>query len=149
MTASSCGERAFSAPGSAQKSSSGRISKTGCYSEQVYGEFAEILKLLTAPSFQYQKTLGTLMPSSPKAVYVDVDDTPIRTAGTMQSPITRAVEYVKRLHAEGSTLYLWSRGGADYFRGVALSLGIADLFQACVASVSADLPALPSRCALN
>jgi predicted HAD superfamily phosphohydrolase YqeG len=68
------------------------------------------------------------MPSSPKAVYVDVDNTLIRTAATKQIPITRSVEYVKRLHAEGCTLYLWSRGGAA--RGVALSLGIADLFQA-------------------
>jgi cation transport ATPase len=71
---------------------------------------------------------GQMLPS-PKVIYVDVDDTLIRTFGTKQIPISRAVEYVRRKHAEGCTLYLWSRGGGDYAREVASSLGIADLFQ--------------------
>jgi hypothetical protein len=68
--------------------------------------------------------------SFPQALYVDVDDTLIRTFGTKQIPISRAIEYVRRKHQEGCALYLWSRGGADYARSVALSLGIAELFLA-------------------
>lgn len=71
-----------------------------------------------------------MSPAAVKAIYVDVDATLIRTSGAKQIPIVRAVEYVKRKHMEGYALYLWSRGGADYARGVAETLGIAELFQA-------------------
>ncbi|MEM1069869.1 MAG: hydrolase [Planctomycetota bacterium] len=65
----------------------------------------------------------------PKSVvFVDVDDTLIRTFGTKQIPIPSAAEYVRKMHAQGYTLYCWSRGGDEYARGVAERLGIDDCF---------------------
>ena len=63
-----------------------------------------------------------------KVVYVDVDDTLVRWAGTKRIPIPRVVERVRALHAEGAALYLWSTGGADYARTVAANLGIEECF---------------------
>jgi hypothetical protein len=62
------------------------------------------------------------------AVYVDVDDTLVRHAGTQHVPITRVVEQVRRLHARGYSLYCWSTGGADYARRIATDLGVAECF---------------------
>lgn len=68
----------------------------------------------------------------PLVIFVDVDDTLIRTYGSTRMPIGRAVDYVRRMHAEGHTLYCWSRGGADYAREIAESLGLAACFVACL-----------------
>ena len=65
-----------------------------------------------------------------RVIYVDVDDTLIRTVGTKQIPMPASAEYVRRMHAAGHALYCWSRGGGDYARGVAESLGIVDCFVA-------------------
>lgn len=62
--------------------------------------------------------------------YVDVDDTLVRTVGTTRIPIVSVIEHVRRLKAEGATLYLWSAGGADYCRETAAELGITDCFVA-------------------
>jgi predicted HAD superfamily phosphohydrolase YqeG len=61
-------------------------------------------------------------------VYVDVDDTLVRWAGTKRIPIPRVIERVRSLHAEGAVLYLWSTGGADYAQSVAIDLGIETCF---------------------
>jgi predicted HAD superfamily phosphohydrolase YqeG len=61
-------------------------------------------------------------------VYVDVDDTLVRWAGTKRIPIPRVIDRVRQLHAEGATLYLWSTGGADYAQSVAGDLGIKECF---------------------
>lgn len=61
-------------------------------------------------------------------VYVDVDDTLVRWAGTKRIPMPGTIERVKKLHEKGHTLYLWSSGGASYAREVAESLKIAGLF---------------------
>lgn len=66
----------------------------------------------------------------PMVVYVDVDDTLVRWAGTKAIPRTLVIEKVKKLAAEGATLYLWSTGGAEYAERVVTDLGIADLFTA-------------------
>ena len=63
-----------------------------------------------------------------RIIYIDVDDTLIRTFGTKQIPMTSCVDYVRRMHADGHKLYCWSRGGAEYARDVAASLGIAECF---------------------
>ncbi|RYG69186.1 hypothetical protein EON77_14900 [bacterium] len=63
-------------------------------------------------------------------IYVDVDDTLVRTVGAKRIPIPAAIRHVCALHAEGAALYLWSSGGADYARASADELGIADLFLA-------------------
>ncbi len=61
-------------------------------------------------------------------IYVDVDDTLIRTVGRKQIPIPSCADYVRQQFAQGHTLYCWSRGGEEYARNVAISLGIADCF---------------------
>jgi len=61
-------------------------------------------------------------------IYIDVDDTLIRSFGTKQIPMPRSADYVRRMHAEGHVLYCWSRGGAEYSRNVASMLGISTCF---------------------
>ena len=61
-------------------------------------------------------------------IFVDVDDTLVRSFGTKLIPMPRSADYVRRMYADGHTLYCWSRGGADYSRDVASMLGIAECF---------------------
>ena len=61
-----------------------------------------------------------------KVVYVDVDDTLVRSLGSKRSPIPRVVEAVRRLHQEGAEIYLWSTAGAKYAEDTASELGIRD-----------------------
>ena len=61
-------------------------------------------------------------------VYVDVDDTLVRSVGTKRIPMPRVIEKVRSLHREGATLYLWSSGGEDYAKSSAQELGIAECF---------------------
>jgi hypothetical protein len=63
-------------------------------------------------------------------VFVDVDDTLVRSVGTKRIPIPRVVARIKALYQEGAILYLWSCGGADYARESARELGISDYFVA-------------------
>ena len=66
----------------------------------------------------------------PLVVYVDVDDTLVRSVGTKRIPMTGAVEHVRSLHADGAHLFCWSSGGGEYARSVAEELGIAACFVA-------------------
>lgn len=63
-------------------------------------------------------------------IYVDVDDTLVRTVGAKRIPMPATVRRVRELKVEGAELYLWSSGGAEYARQSAEELGIADLFSA-------------------
>jgi hypothetical protein len=67
--------------------------------------------------------------SVPLVVYVDVDDTLVRSAGSKRIPIVRVVEHVRQLKAVGATLHCWSSGGAEYARQSAVELGIEQCFQ--------------------
>jgi hypothetical protein len=64
------------------------------------------------------------------AIYIDVDDTLVRSVGTKRIPIPAMIMHVRALHAEGAKLYCWSAGGADYARQSAEEFGIADCFVA-------------------
>ncbi len=68
------------------------------------------------------------MNDDPRVIYVDVDDTLIRTFGTKRIPMLSCVDFVRRMFAEGHQLFCWSRGGAEYSREVADSLGISECF---------------------
>jgi hypothetical protein len=68
--------------------------------------------------------------ASRRIVYVDVDDTLVRSFGSKRIGMTAVVERVRALHAAGLVLYCWSSGGADYCRDSAEELGIADCFVA-------------------
>jgi phosphoglycolate phosphatase-like HAD superfamily hydrolase len=65
----------------------------------------------------------------PLVVYVDVDDTLVRTAGSKRIPVSGVTEHVRALAAAGAELYCWSAGGGPYARSVAEGLGIAECFK--------------------
>jgi phosphoserine phosphatase len=64
-----------------------------------------------------------------RVIFVDVDDTLVRTVGTKRIPMPGAIEQVRGLHRGGAALFLWSSGGGAYARDTAEELGITDLFQ--------------------
>lgn len=61
-------------------------------------------------------------------VYVDVDETLVRSVGTTRIPIPSVVEHIRQLKTDRAELYLWSAGGADYCRRTARELEIEDCF---------------------
>jgi hypothetical protein len=63
-------------------------------------------------------------------VFVDVDDTLVRSVGTKRIPMPRVIDRIRHLHRECAEQYLWSSGGADYAKESAKALGIADCFLA-------------------
>ena len=65
-----------------------------------------------------------------KVVYIDVDDTLVRSLGSKRSPMKSVIDQVRRLHSEGAQLYLWSTGGAQYAKDAATELGIPECFTA-------------------
>jgi hypothetical protein len=66
----------------------------------------------------------------PEIVFVDVDDTLVRSAGAKRIPISAVARRVAALKEAGATLYCWSTGGAEYAREVARELRLEDCFVA-------------------
>lgn len=66
----------------------------------------------------------------PLVVYVDIDDTLIRSFGTRRMPIPAAVQHVRDLHAQGAVLYCWSFRGGAYARESAAEVGLEECFVA-------------------
>lgn len=66
----------------------------------------------------------------PFYIYVDVDDTFVRSAGAKRIPVPAVIQHVRHLQNEGAILYCWSSGGADYARSSAEEFGISDCFVA-------------------
>jgi hypothetical protein len=66
----------------------------------------------------------------PLVVFVDIDDTLMRSFGSKRIAMTTMVERVRVLHAEGAVLYAWSSGGAEYARRSAEELGLSGCFVA-------------------
>lgn len=67
---------------------------------------------------------------NPKIVFVDVDDTLVRSVGAKRIPMPGVVAAVRKLHEQGAELYLWSSGGGEYARASASELGILECFVA-------------------
>lgn len=63
-------------------------------------------------------------------VYVDVDDTLIRSAGGKRMPVPNVVRHVRTLFEAGAELYCWSAGGARYAEEAAREVGLHDCFRA-------------------
>ncbi len=63
-------------------------------------------------------------------IYVDVDDTFVRSYGTKRIPIPAVIGHIRALYEMGAKLYCWSSGGADYARESAEEFSIADCFTA-------------------
>jgi hypothetical protein len=69
-------------------------------------------------------------PARPLIVYVDIDDTLIRSAGPRRMPIPAAIQHVRDLHAQRALLYCWSSGGGEYARQSAAEVGLEECFEA-------------------
>ena len=67
---------------------------------------------------------------SPQVIFVDVDDTMVRSVGSKRIPIPGVVSKVREWHAAGHQLFCWSSGGAEYARNSAQELNIAGCFSA-------------------
>ncbi len=63
-------------------------------------------------------------------IYVDVDDTIVRSAGSKRIPIPAVIKHIAELHTEGALLYCWSSGGAEYAKASTEEFGIAECFEA-------------------
>lgn len=61
-------------------------------------------------------------------IFVDVDDTLVRSFGTKRIPITSVIETIRQLKIKGAVLYCWSSGGSDYARATAIELKLDDCF---------------------
>jgi phosphoglycolate phosphatase-like HAD superfamily hydrolase len=72
----------------------------------------------------------TPTPTNTQTIYVDVDDTLIRSIGPKRIPIPAVIDHVRLLKSAGHDLYCWSTGGAAYARETAEQLGIAHCFTA-------------------
>ena len=68
-----------------------------------------------------------------RTIFVDVDDTLIRSSGSKRIPMPAVIARIRSLKEAGATLYLWSSGGAEYSRLTATELGIADCFDGFLA----------------
>ena len=73
-------------------------------------------------------TLGLMTDQAGIVVYVDVDDTLVRSVGSKRIPMPKVIDRVKLLHKEGAVMYLWSRAGAKYARATAEELKITHCF---------------------
>jgi hypothetical protein len=66
----------------------------------------------------------------PFYIYVDVDETFVRSAGTKRVPMPGVIRHIRDLKKQGAILYCWSSGGAEYAQSSAEEFGIADCFVA-------------------
>lgn len=64
----------------------------------------------------------------PTYIYVDVDDTFVRSVGSKRIQVLAVVKHIRSLFTQGATLYCWSSGGAEYAKQSAKEFGIADCF---------------------
>ncbi len=67
---------------------------------------------------------------NPRVVFIDVDDTLVRSVGAKRIPMPGVVAAVHKLHEQGVQLYLWRSGGGEYARASASELGILECFVA-------------------
>lgn len=63
-------------------------------------------------------------------VYVDIDDTIVRSAGSKRIPIPNVIKHVRQLKESGAVMYCWSSGGAEYAKQSAQEFGVEDCFTA-------------------
>lgn len=61
-------------------------------------------------------------------IFVDVDDTLVRSVGKKRIPNPQVISCIQELHRQGNSLYLWSSGGASYAKSSAEEFGILNCF---------------------
>jgi phosphoglycolate phosphatase-like HAD superfamily hydrolase len=64
----------------------------------------------------------------PFVIYVDVDETFVRSVSTKRIPMPSVIRHIRALKEQGAVLYCWSSGGSEYARESAQEFGIADCF---------------------
>jgi hypothetical protein len=64
------------------------------------------------------------------AIFVDIDDTLVRSFGSKRIPMSSMVALVRSLKERGAALFCWSSGGAEYARTAAKEVGLGDCFEA-------------------
>lgn len=69
-------------------------------------------------------------PLRPFIIYVDVDETFVRSVSTKRIPMPAILQHIRELKEQGAMMYCWSSGGADYAQQSAEEFGIADCFVA-------------------
>lgn len=74
--------------------------------------------------------MTTPQPTQPLVIYVDIDDTLVRSFGSKRIPMTPVIDHVRGLKAQGAELYAWNTAGGEYARRSADELGIAECFMA-------------------
>jgi Protein of unknown function (DUF705) len=72
--------------------------------------------------------LRSMVSPALEIVFVDVDDTLVRSAGSKRIPIAAVIDRVRALKQAGATLYCWSSGGAEYARVSAREVVLEDCF---------------------
>lgn len=72
----------------------------------------------------------TSMRRTRQVVYVDVDDTLVRSIGSKRVPMPNVVRQVRAMFEAGAELYCWSSGGAAYAEKSARELGLHQCFAA-------------------
>jgi hypothetical protein len=68
------------------------------------------------------------MATSP-VIYVDIDDTLVRSFGSKRMPMGAMIALVRSLSEAGAHLYCWSSGGGDYARASAEEVGLGACFK--------------------
>ncbi len=69
---------------------------------------------------------------APLILFVDIDDTLVRSFGSKRIAMTPVIDRIRALHAEGAVLYAWSSGGAAYVQSTLAELGLSGCFVACL-----------------
>ena len=68
--------------------------------------------------------------AKPPIIYVDVDDTFVRSISTKRIAMPATIRHIRALKEQGATMYCWSSGGAEYAQNSAREFGIEDCFVA-------------------
>ncbi len=74
-----------------------------------------------------------MAPEAPLCIYIDVDQTLVRTTAGRRSPNQELCQKLREWKAAGAALYCWSSQGADYARRAAQECRVADCFVAFLA----------------
>ena len=67
---------------------------------------------------------------TPLYVYVDVDNTLVRSFSGKRIPISSTINHIRELKRDGAILYCWSSVGADYAKAISKELNLLDVFTA-------------------
>lgn len=71
---------------------------------------------------------STMTNHRPLIVFVDVDETFVRSFGSKRIPIVNVLRHIRMLSSQGAVLYCWSTGGAEYAKQSAIEFQIEDCF---------------------